>query len=99
MFNKHAPFVFAGAAILLGISYFSLKNKKLLVEDDGISIEGKVKIPYSSIEKINKTHFKSKGFFTIAYKDESGREKVKKLGDRRYDNLAEVLEAIVAKIS
>ena len=64
---------------------------------DELIINDKEKIAYDSIEKIDKTNFKSKGYFVITYKDQSGREVNRKLSDRTYDNLEAVLNEVVVK--
>jgi len=57
------------------------------------------KIPYDSIQKIDKTYFSSKGYFTITYKSKTGREVNRKLNARKYDNLAAILDHLVTKIT
>ncbi|MHC4292434.1 MAG: hypothetical protein ACYSTR_09520 [Planctomycetota bacterium] len=96
-FNRKAPPFMVGAGILLGIYFVIAKGKKLIAEENEL-ISGNVKIPYDAIEKINKTHFDSKGFFTLTY-NENGQNKELKLSDRTYDNLGAVLDHIVSKIS
>jgi len=54
---------------------------------------------YDSIQQIDKTYFEKKGFFMITYKDKHGKEVRRKLNERTYDNLAAILEHLVAKIS
>jgi hypothetical protein len=56
-------------------------------------------VPYTSIQKIDKTHFSKKGFFVITYTDKGGKEVDRKMSDRKYDNLGPVLDHLVAKIS
>jgi len=57
------------------------------------------KIPYDSIQKIDKTYFDSKGYFVITYKNNDGVESNRKLNARQYDNLEAILEHLVAKIT
>ena len=99
VFNQWAPPFFIGAAVLLGAYLFAVKNKKLVADENELVFSAKEKIPYDSIEKIDKTHFGSKGHFTITYKDKDGNEVSRKISNRNYDNLAAVLDHIVAKIS
>jgi hypothetical protein len=75
-----------------------IKTKKLVVADNQLIIDDKEKIAYDSIEKIDKTNFKSKGYFVITYKTD-GREISRKISDRTYDNLEAVLNKTVSKIS
>lgn len=97
-FNQKSPAFFIGAAILLGAYLFAIKNKKVIIDENNL-IVGKKSIACDSIKKIDKTYFNSKGYFIIAYKDENGVEVNRKLSDRTYDNLAAILDELVAKIS
>ena len=98
VFNRKAPPYLAGAAVLLGVYLFAIKGKKVIADQDRLII-GKREIAYDSIQKIDKTHFGSKGYFVITYKDYQGVDADMKLSDRVYDNLGEVLEHLIAKIS
>jgi len=96
--NQRAPYFMVGAAVLLGISLFMVKDKKVIADDNNL-ITCRKTIPYDSIEKIDKTHFDAKGYFIITYKDDSGQETDLKLNDRTYDNLPAILDELVAQIS
>ena len=98
-FNRKAPMYLGGAAVLLGAYIFGIRNKKVVAEGSELIIDDKEKIPYDSIEKIDKTNFKSKGSFVITYTDSSGGEINRKLSDRTYDNLEAILNEVVTKIS
>ena len=99
IFNQKAPiFLVALAAVLMG-RFWAFKDKKLLASENELVISDKEKISYDSIQKIDKTGFDSKGFFLITYKNKDGREVNRKISDRTYDNLAAVLDKLVAKIS
>ncbi len=99
IFNQNAPFFLVAIAALLTARLWTVKGKKLLADENELIISNKERIPYNSIQKIDKTRFKSKGFFVITYRNNDGREVNRKLGDRTYDNLAAVLDRLVAKIS
>jgi len=99
VFNQKSPLYFIGAGLLLGAYWFAIRNKKLIANENELVINDKQRIPYDSIQKIDKTHFKSKGRFVITYKDENGREVDRKINDRQYDNLKPVLDHLVAKIT
>ena len=99
MFNQKSPPFFIAGAILCGIYFYMIKNRKLLAEETELVINGKKKIPYDSIEKINKTWFEKKGFFVVTYKNENGKETDYKISDRQYDNLESILNHLVEKIS
>ncbi len=96
--NQKAPYYMVGAAVLLGISFFMVKDKKVIADDNNL-IACRKTIPYDSIEKIDKTNFDAKGYFIITYKDDSGKETDLKLSDRTYDNLPAILDELVAQIS
>jgi hypothetical protein len=97
-FNRKSPPFFVGGAVILGVILFLIKDKKLTLDEE-ILTDGKQTVKFDVIEKIDKTHFKEKGWFTLYYKDSSGSEKQWKITDSKYDNLAPVLDELVAKIS
>jgi hypothetical protein len=99
VFNRIAPIFLAVVAVALGIRLGIIRNRKLIADENELAISDRQKIPYSSIEKIDKTLFREKGFFVITYKDNKGVEVNLKLSDRTYDNLAVVLDHLVVKIS
>jgi len=98
-FNRGSPPFFIGAAVLLGAYLFAIKNKKIIADENELIISNKERIAYDSIQKIDKTYFGSKGYFIIIYKNKDDREVNRKLSGRTYDNLAAVLDELVAKIS
>ena len=99
VFNRNAPPVLLVIAVLLGVYLFTVRNKKIVATESELVINDKKKIPYDSIQKIDKTHFEKKGGFTITYTDSSGGEIDCKINDRTYDNLPAILDELVAKIS
>ena len=99
VFNQKAPIFLVAVAVLLGVYLFAIKNKKIIADENELIISTKEKISYDSIQKIDRTHFKSKGRFIITYRERGGREVNRKLSDRRYDNLEAILNHLVAKIS
>jgi hypothetical protein len=97
--NQKLPFVLIPlAAIVTGWLLVS-RNRKLIAGDNEFMISAKKKIPYDSIEKIDKTYFDKKGFFVITYKNRHGIEVRRKISGRKYDNLGPILDHLVAKIS
>lgn len=99
IFNQKAPPFFIGAAVLLGIRLLLTKKKKLIADENELIFSDKEKIAYDAIQQINKTHFESKGYFFITYKEENGKEVDRKISSRTYDNLKPVLDHLVAKIT
>jgi len=98
-FHKKSPYFLLGAGIVLWAYFWAVKGRKLVADENGLSINGEKVIPYSSIEAIDKTHFAAKGIITITYKDSSGKLATKQLSDRTYDNFAAILDDLVTKIS
>ena len=99
VFNQKSPPFFTGAAVLLGAYLLAIKNKKLIADEIELVFSDRDRIPYDSVQKIDKTYFEKKGFFIFIYKDENGKEIARKLSDRTYDNLGAILEHLVAQIS
>ena len=99
VFNQKSPFVFVGLAAVTTVWFWTRKNKKVLADENELIISDKERISYDSIQQIDKTYFEKKGFFVITYKDKGGKEVRHKLNERKYDNLAAILEHLVAKIS
>lgn len=99
LFNQKSPPFFLLSVPLIGVYWYLIRNRKLEAAEKVLVIAGKLKIPYDAIEKIDKTHFKTKGLFTITYKNENGRLVDYKLSDRQYDNLEPILDHLVAQIS
>ena len=99
IFNQKAPFVLAAIAVIAAVRFWTLKDKKLLADENELIISNKEEISYDSIQKIDKTYFKSKGFFIITHKNNEGREVNRKLSNKTYDNLTAILDELVAKIS
>jgi hypothetical protein len=97
--NQKLPFVFMPLAVMCAVYLQIVRNKKLIADDHELIISAQKKIPYDSIEKIDKTYFETKGFFIVTYKDPNGHEINFKLSDRKYDNLTLVLDHLVAQIS
>ena len=99
VFNQKAPPFFIAGAVLFGVYLFAIRNKKIIADENELNIADKEKIPYDSIQKIDRTYFDEKGFFIVTYKSEDGNETNRKLSRRKYDNLAAVLDHLVAKIT
>lgn len=105
-FNRQAPLVLAPVAVILTAWFWQNKNKKLLADENELFVphsgfglrrnkRDSEKIPYDSIEKIDRTYFGSKGYFIITYKNNDGLEVKCKLNARKYDNLKPILEHLV----
>ncbi len=99
VFNQKSPPLFAGAAVLFWVYLLAIKNKKLIADETELVFSDRDRIPYDSIQKIDKTYFEKKGFFVFTYRDENGKEIDRKLSDRTYDDLGAILDHLVAQIS
>jgi hypothetical protein len=97
-FNQKGPPVFLAVAVIFAVRLAMIKNNKILADESGIVL-GKQTVSYDSIEKIDKTQFEPKGYFIVTYKNEQSGETDLKISDRNYDNLQELLDHLVAKIS
>ncbi len=97
--NQKAPPFLAGAAIVIGIYFYKTKDRKLIADESDLVINDKKRIPYDSIQKIDKTYFEKKGYFIITYKNRDNGEDSFKLSSNTYDNLSEVLDHLVAQIT
>jgi hypothetical protein len=99
-FNRIAPLFVAAGAVVLACRLWMLKGIKLVADEKELIVSKKMTIPYDSIVKIDKTRFNDKGgFFLITYKSEQNTEKQVKISDRKYDNLSQVLDRLIEKIS
>jgi hypothetical protein len=98
-FNRKSPPFFLAGAVVVGLYLCWIKGKKIVAADTELVISGREKIPYDSIEKIDKTHFESKGLFVISYKGSSGKQVDRKLRDSKHDNLSAILEHLIKEIS
>ena len=98
VFNRVAPPFLAAGTFFFGGWFYIIRKRRLVADDEALTVPGKGVIRYDAIEKIDKTHFKQKGHFTIFYAC-NGNEAQLKLNDRQYDNLSEILDQIVAKIT
>ena len=96
--QKAPPFLLLGV-VAVGGYWYAIRNRKLVATEDALVVAGKKRIPYDAIEKIDKTHFETKGLFTVTYKDDKGRMADYKLSDRQYGNLGPILDHLVAQIS
>lgn len=99
MLNQKVPPVFLVAAALLGGWLYAIRGRKLLADDEQLIIAGKERIPYNAIDRIDKTYFADKGFFTVFYNKDGGAEVKRRLSDREYDNLEPILDHLIAKIT
>ncbi len=97
--NQKAPLVLGALAVLIAGYYWMVKDKKIVADETSLVISTNQKINYSAIQKIDKTYFKEKGFFTITYLDDNRNEQNIKLSDRKYDNLEAILEHLASKMS
>lgn len=98
-FNQVVAPVLGVAAVLLALRLWMLKDKKLTARETALILGNGQQIPYDSIERIDKTHFDSKGFVVVNYRSGADNESRLKLDTRDYDNLSAVLDRLVEKIT
>ncbi|MHC4844158.1 MAG: hypothetical protein ACYTEE_10190 [Planctomycetota bacterium] len=99
VFNRQAPYYFFGAAVLLAVYMSVAIRRRVVAEENELNINGKERIAYHSIKKIDKTYFDKKGYFIITHDKDDGQEALRKISDNDYDNLPAILEHLVEKIS
>jgi hypothetical protein len=99
LFNRIAPLFFVAGAALLAVWFWLHKDIKLVADENELIVAGKERISYDAIDRIDKTYFEKRGFFTVVYKKADGREVHRKLNDRDYDNLTAILDHLIAKIT
>ena len=76
-FNQKAPPFFLGGALLMGLRLFVVSKRRIVAEESELVIHNRVRIPYDAIQEIDKTHFKTKGVFTLAYDSPGGEHRVR----------------------
>ncbi|MDD5011652.1 MAG: hypothetical protein PHQ00_05975 [Phycisphaerae bacterium] len=99
VFHRQSPPYFLAGAVAIAIYSWQAGKRKLIADEQELVLSANEKIPYSSIESIDKTNYDSKGYFIITYKDDAGQESQKKISNRTFDNLGAVLELLVSKIT
>ena len=98
-FNQKSPPFFLGGALLMGLRLFVVSKRRIVAEESELVIHNKVRIPYDAIQEIDKTHFKTKGVFTLAYDAPGGERLRRKVYSRDYDNMTAILDHLVEQIS
>jgi hypothetical protein len=99
IFNRTSPPYLFAAAVAIAVYAWTVRNKKIVADDQKLIISENEKISYTSIQSVNKSSYDSKGFFIVDYKDDSGSLQHKIISTRTYDNLDAVLELLVSKIT
>ncbi len=97
--NRQGPYYMGVAAVAAAIFWLTVRNKKVVADENELIISEKEKIPYNSIQQVDKTHFEARGFFIITYKNADGRNVLRALSYKKYDNLKAILEHLVSKIT
>jgi len=97
-FNRIVPFVLAPLAAIIAVRWWMVKDRKVVADGQTLTLENGQKIAYDRIEKIDKTHFERKGYFSITYRDAEGKETECRLSDRRFDNLEAVLVELIGAL-
>ena len=98
VFNQKAPIVLVAVSLLAAFRLFVIKDRKVTADEDAIIINGREKIPYNSIKKVDKTWYQQKGYFDIEYNAGEGQSS-ERISRKNYDNLDAVIEKLTAKLS
>jgi len=96
--NRKAPPFLIAAAVILAVRFWMIKDKKIVADDKGLNCE-KLTIPYDRMDSIDKTHFDSKGYFIVHYRDGQDKTQQVQISDRQYDNMPAVLDHLVSKLT
>jgi hypothetical protein len=95
-FNRYAPVGLLAIAVYSLVAAAGVKSKRVVADEQGITVNGKTTIPYSSFTHIDQRVFKKEGHFTIGYK-EADTDQILKLSDRKYDNLGVLLDELIRR--
>lgn len=98
-FNRVTPYILGAGIAYFLLSLAALRDKKITADDNDLILANNTKIPYNSIEKIDKTNYAGKGCFVVTYKNSEGKEKTFKVSKRDYDKTDTLLEHLISKIS
>jgi hypothetical protein len=88
------PIVAVLVGLYKGFSSVRIKSKRVVADEEKITIDTGKSISYSDVTQIDKRFFEKEGYFVITFK-EDGAERTVKLSDRNYDNLGMVLDEVV----
>ena len=92
--NRYAPIPLALVALFSLITGLKVTSKKIVADDQGLTIDDEKIIPYSDMKKIDKTKFDKAGYFLIEYEEAQTLREVK-ISDRQYNNLGLILDEII----
>ena len=92
--NQYIPVVLVPLAVLNLIGAAKCKSRKIVADDEAVTLNNGREIKYADITKIDRRLFEKSGRFTIEYTD-SGRTGLAKFDDRKYDNLGILLDEII----
>ncbi len=95
-FNRYVPIPLMIICIGSAVWGFIGAGKKIVLTDEGLTINDGTMIPFSAMTHIDTREFKEKGHYTIGY-EQDGQKKALKLSDRVYDNLGVLKDELVAK--
>jgi hypothetical protein len=95
VWNQRLPFLLVPLAGLFAIRWWMVKDKKIVADGKTLVLDNGEQIDYDRIEKIDKKDFEKKGHFIIYYRDAAGKEVTRKLSDRNFNGLENVLAELV----
>ena len=90
----YGPVVCGIAAVYFLVASLGLRSKKIIADENGLTIESGKVIAYHAIKKIDKRDFEKGGQFSIEYEEDTV-SKTLKFSDRKYDNLGLLLDEVV----
>ena len=98
-FNQKSPPFFLAAALLFALRLFVVRKRRIVAEESELIIHENLRIPYDAIQEIDRTHYKAKGVFALAYDSPGGERLRHKVDSRDYDNMTAILDHLVQQIS
>ena len=93
-FNRYAPVPLVAVALYSLIAALRIPSRKIIADQNGLTVLNRAPIAYASINMIDKRQFEKEGFFIIEYTDAGATNRLK-LTDKKYDSLGLVLDELV----
>jgi hypothetical protein len=93
LFNRAGTVVLGALFIYFLISFFAILKTRVVADETGIDVNGKFKIDYSSITRVNDKNYE-KGLMDLYYKDSGGQEKKYTLDNYKITSFEDIVEEI-----
>ena len=94
VFNRYIPFPLGLYVLYCFFAATRVKTKRIVLDEKGLCLENQTPIPIEHISYIDNRYFKEDGVFIVGSTNDGKTKKIK-ITDRKYDNLAELLEELI----